>query len=72
MSDSNRDNKTEQVSEIMRTYTGLVMEVLEQNFGHDKNWQGARSRVLRLLGDNGLSKRVRELFEQPPLKDGGV
>lgn len=63
-------SKKTQTAEIMRTYQGLILDVLEQNFGEHKSWQGVRSRVLRLLGDNGLSKRVQELVEDVGVTGG--
>lgn len=56
-----QSNKSQHVNEILRTYQGLLLDVLEESFGQDKSWQSIRSRVLRLLGDNGLGKRIREL-----------
>lgn len=67
---SNSNCKSRQVNEILRTYQGLILDVLEQNFGDHKNWLGARSRVLRLLGDNGLAKRVQELVDNSQVIGG--
>jgi hypothetical protein len=72
MADQIHRNKFEQVNEIMRTYQGLILDVLEESFGTSPRWQGARSRVLRLLGDNGLSKRVRDIVESGSSSQGGV
>jgi hypothetical protein len=72
MVDQTHQNKFEQVNEIMRTYQGLILDVLEESIGASQNWPGIRSRVLRLLGDNGLSKRVKEIVDNSSSNQGGV
>ena len=49
--------------EIVDFYRGIVLDTVEQELGSSANWSFIRARLLKALGDRGLSGRLRESIE---------
>lgn len=57
--------------EIVDFYRGLILDMVEQELGGDSNWSFVRGRLLKAMGDRGLSGRLREAI-QTELGKGGA
>ncbi len=50
-----------QLLEVIDLYRSMIIDPIEQEMGDSPNWQYIRSRLLKALGDRGLSGRIREI-----------
>ena len=50
-----------QLLEVVDLYRSMIIDPIEQEMGDSPNWQYIRSRLLKALGDRGLSGRIREI-----------
>ena len=48
--------------ELIDYYRGIVMDTIESEMGSSPNWKFMRSRLLKALGDRGLSGKVQEIL----------
>ena len=56
-------NRLEQgLLEVIDFYRGIILDAVEQNFGGDDDWPFLRKRLLKALGDRGLSGRITEII----------
>lgn len=52
------------IRETFGFYRGLILDLLEQELGDDKNWSFIRSRILKILSpDRGLEHKILEILE---------
>ena len=61
------ENKTEkfQIQETFSFYRGLIMDLLEQDYGTQTNWQFVRNRLLKILSANrGLEGKIIEILDK--------
>ena len=50
-----------QLLEVIDQYRSMIIDPIEQEMGDSPNWLYIRSRLLKALGDRGLSGRIREI-----------
>ena len=48
--------------DVIDQYRSMIIDPIEQEIGESPNWKFLRSRLLKALGDRGLSGRIRELL----------
>lgn len=51
------------ILEALDYYRGIILDAVEQEFGHSESWPRVRSRLLKALGDRGLSNRIQIILE---------
>lgn len=44
-------------------YRGLILDSVEQELGDGDTWTFTRGRLLKALGDRGLTGRIREILQ---------
>jgi hypothetical protein len=49
--------------EVIDQYRSMILDPVEQELGSSPNWRYLRSRLLKALGERGLSGRVIEILE---------
>lgn len=55
---------SKQAQEVFGFYRGLILDLLEQELGEQKNWNFIRSRILKILSqDRGLEFKILEIIE---------
>lgn len=64
-----KDTNTEkiigsEIEEAIDFYRGLILDLAEQEFLDSPKWPFIRGRLLKALGDRGLSGRVREILSK--------
>lgn len=52
----------ERIMDVVDQYRSMIIDPIEQEMGHSPNWKYIRSRLLKALGDRGLSGRIREVL----------
>lgn len=43
-------------------YRGIILDAVEQEFSETPQWPFLRRRLLKALGDRGLSGKIEEIF----------
>ncbi len=56
-------NLERRLLEVVDQYRSMIMDPIEQELGDNPNWMYIRSRLLKALGDRGLSGRITEILE---------
>jgi len=49
--------------EVVDQYRSMILDPVEQEVGDSPNWKFLRSRLLKALGDRGLSGRIVEILD---------
>ena len=72
----NTENKKDRLERVLMDvidqYRSMIMDPIEQELGESPNWKYLRSRLLKALGDRGLSGRVREILNTEFGNEGTV
>jgi hypothetical protein len=48
--------------EVVDQYRSMIIDPVEQEMGNNPNWKYLRSRLLKALGERGLSARITEVI----------
>jgi len=70
MKDTELDNLERNILDIIDHYRGHILDPIEQELGDSPSWKFLRSKILKALGDRGLSGRIREVIQIEKVKWG--
>ena len=61
-SDIQRERLERGLRDTVDFYRGLILDMVEQENGGSSSWSFLRGRLLKALGDRGLSGRITEVL----------
>ena len=67
----NKTTQHKQVSEVISLYTGLILDSVENSISDPARWGPLRGKLLKLLGDRGLSGKIAEILVGHDSRQGG-
>jgi hypothetical protein len=67
----NQRNLERKLVEVVDFYRGFILDIAEQELGSNNNWQFTRGRLLKALGDRGLTGKIREVLSTELANVGG-
>jgi hypothetical protein len=58
----NHNDRLERVIEVVDFYRGMVLDIAEHELGTADSWHFVRGRLLKALGDRGLTGKIRDIL----------
>lgn len=63
-------SEEKKIKEVFSFYRGLILDLLEQELGDQKNWNFIRARILKILSqDRGLEFKILEIINSDDLSE---
>lgn len=61
---ANISTKEYEVVKTLDFYRGMLLDYFELKFGEREDWRQIRSQVLKIMGNNGLEQKLKEIINK--------